>query len=333
MALISLFSAKGAPGVTSTAMLVAALWPRPTLLVDADANGGDVALRLTAPNGSALTRTPGLLTLLPLARHGLAPGVVLDHAQVSLGGQQVLVGVDNPEQAGAGVALWPVLAKAFRDLPGIDVVVDAGQLSSRSGHLALVQRSDLVLGVVRAEPSSVVHMRRRAAQLAESFQALGAEGPAPMLGMVCVESVQGQAEASSAVGTIAAEIGSVHDFGQVALDAKAVRMFHGEPVFRPERTMLVRSGRSLVQRLTAAIAPALVGPDAGSAAEVPNDAATDPATDPATDEASDGPAHQPPAGNSPAGEPVNVGGPAAGQVSDAQTPPDQPEPRKRRFRR
>ncbi len=258
MALISFFSAKGAPGVTSTAMLVAALWPRPTLLVDADGNGGDVGLRLTSPNGTALTRNPGLLSLLPLARHGLAANVVLDHSQVALGGQRVLVGVENPEQADAGVALWPILARAFHALPGMDVVIDAGQLTSRAGQLSLVQHSDLAIGVVRAEASSVVHMRRRAASLAETFNTLGAD--APTLGMVCVETVQGQPEASSAVGTIAAEIGSLHDFGQVALDSRAVRMFHGEPVSRPERTMLVRSGRSLVERLVTAAGPTLAAP-------------------------------------------------------------------------
>ena len=49
MALIALFSAKGSPGVSTTAMLTAALWPRPSILVDADPMGGDIALRMVTP--------------------------------------------------------------------------------------------------------------------------------------------------------------------------------------------------------------------------------------------------------------------------------------------
>ncbi|WP_158288565.1 hypothetical protein [Ornithinimicrobium flavum] len=133
MALITFFSAKGAPGVTSTSMLVAALWPRQTLLVDADGSGGDLLMRLPDEQGVALTQHPGLLTLLPLARHGLAPGVVLDHSQVVHGGQRVLVGLESAEQSEAAGALWPTLARAFRELPDADVMVDAGQLTPGPG--------------------------------------------------------------------------------------------------------------------------------------------------------------------------------------------------------
>ena len=280
MALISLFSAKGAPGVTSTAMLVAALWPRPTLLVDADGNGGDLLMRLPSDSGLALTQHPGLLTLLPLARHGLSSGVVLDHSQVALGGQRVLVGLDTPEQAEASSALWPTLARAFREVPGTDVIVDAGQLGARSGQLSLVQRSDLVVGVVRAHPASVMHMRERMTVLQQTFAGLGAD--APRLGLVALTGVQQQDEASSAVATVRTDLPEILDLGQVALDPRPERMFHGDPVSRPERTMLVRSGRSLVERLVAAVGPSIAtsaptaqpGPrPGGDGGEVPADGA------------------------------------------------------------
>jgi cellulose biosynthesis protein BcsQ len=73
MALVTVMSAKGAPGATTTAMLLAALWPQDTLLVDADPSGGDVALRLPRLDGRALDRDRGLLSLLPLARRGVTP--------------------------------------------------------------------------------------------------------------------------------------------------------------------------------------------------------------------------------------------------------------------
>ena len=40
MAVIALASASGSPGVTTTALGLAMLWPRPVLLVEADPTGG-----------------------------------------------------------------------------------------------------------------------------------------------------------------------------------------------------------------------------------------------------------------------------------------------------
>lgn len=262
MALISFFSAKGAPGTTSTAMLVAALWPRPTLLVDADPAGGDLLMRLPAASGLALTPRPGLLTLLPLARHGLAPGVVLDHSQVVQGGQQVLVGLDSPEQAEASAALWPTLGRTFADLPGMDVVIDLGQLSTRSSQMPLAERSDILIGVVRPGPASVMHMRQRLTALTRTLTTLGPD--APLVGLVAVADVQQQAEASSALATVLTDVPEVHHLGMVAHDPRAERMFHGDPLTRPERTMLVRSGRTLARRVQTLLAGVVPDPDDGT---------------------------------------------------------------------
>lgn len=269
MALISFFSAKGAPGTTSTAMLVAALWPRPTLLVDADPAGGDLLMRLPTESGVALTQRPGLLTLLPLARHGLAPGAVLDHTQVVQGGQRVLVGLDSAEQSEASAALWPTLARAFGQLPGTDVILDLGQLSARSSQMALAERSDVVVGVIRPTPASVVHMRQRLTALTRTLATLGPDAPA--VGLVAIADVQHQAEASSALATVLTDVPDVHHLGMVAHEPRAERMFHGDPLTRPERTMLVRSGRTLVRRVQTLLAGAVpetdVGTDLGTAAD------------------------------------------------------------------
>lgn len=259
MALISFFSAKGAPGTTSTAMLTAALWPRPTLLVDADPAGGDLLMRLPTDAGMALTQRPGLLTLLPLARHGLAPGVVLDHSQVVQGGQRVLVGLDSPEQAEASAAFWPILGRNFHDLPGTDVVLDLGQLSVRSSQMSLAERSDMLIGVIRPTPASVLHMRQRLTALTRTLATLGPD--APLVGLVAIADVQQQAEASSALATVLTDVPEVHHLGMVAHEPRAERMFHGDLLVRPERTMLVRSGRSLVERVRSLLDGAAPDPD------------------------------------------------------------------------
>lgn len=82
MALVAFVSAKGSPGATTTALLCAALWPSPVLLVDADTEGGDVALRLRREDGAPVDRSRGLLSLLPLARREMQPSTLPEHASV-----------------------------------------------------------------------------------------------------------------------------------------------------------------------------------------------------------------------------------------------------------
>ena len=65
MSTIVLYTAKGAPGATTDAMLIAALWPRRTLLIDCDPAGGDIALRLPAADGSAMDVSTGMLSRDP----------------------------------------------------------------------------------------------------------------------------------------------------------------------------------------------------------------------------------------------------------------------------
>src|ERR1700733_5524315 len=61
MALIAVAADKGAPGVTTTALSLAAVWPRPVLLAECDPAGGDLVYRLPAPGrGRPGRRRPGL---------------------------------------------------------------------------------------------------------------------------------------------------------------------------------------------------------------------------------------------------------------------------------
>ena len=134
MGVLALLSAKGSPGTTTTALLLAALWPAPVLLVDADAEGGDVALRLRREDGAPVDRSRGLLSLLPLARRELQPAVLPEHAQVLRGGVEVLAGLSGPGQAGAAGHLWSNLADAFGRTVDRDVLVDCGRVSPSRGR-------------------------------------------------------------------------------------------------------------------------------------------------------------------------------------------------------
>jgi hypothetical protein len=256
MALVTVLSAKGAPGATTTAMLLASLWPRPTVLVDADPAGGDVALRLPRRDGRALDPQRGLLSLLPSARRGVPPELVHDHTQTALGGQPVLAGLAGPEQSLAVGPLWGTLADAFARLPGADVVVDAGQVHAHSPHLALVDRADLVVWVYRPTAWSALHTRRRLEGLADHF----ADSPSRVV-VVPVASPDERADVVAATSTVLGDWTWVTASEPVALDPKAVVMFEGGEVFRPERTLLARSGRLLADALYAELAPSRPGAD------------------------------------------------------------------------
>lgn len=245
MGTVVLFSAKGAPGVTTTAMLVAALWPRPALLADCDPAGGDVGLRLPAPDGAPLDLNTGVLSLLPLARRGLEPAALLEHSQQVLGGGEVIVGLTGPEQAVAAGATWTTIARAFADLDSHQVIVDAGRLDPTSPVLPVARAADLVACVVDASVTGVFAARARLRAVLPSLAA--ADGLGPKVGVI----VRGdrQADADSAFAVIKSEFADVGALGYVPTDRDGVRMFHGQRVGHPERTMIARSGVDLVGQL------------------------------------------------------------------------------------
>jgi hypothetical protein len=255
VALISLMSAKGAPGTTTTTMLLANLWPAPSILVDADPLGGDIAMRLPGEHGP-LDPGQGLMSLLPAARRGLEPQTVVAHAQTALGGQQVLAGLPGPEQAVAAAPLWPSLAQAFARVPGIDVFADAGQVSSRSTHLAMVEASSALLCVYRPRAWSAIHTRRRLESLEGQLR-----DRQTRVGIVCVAAPSDSHDVAAAAQTITAGLPWVTDYGTVAHDPATVVIYEGGEVFRPERSLLARSGHTLARRLYADLAPVAAAPE------------------------------------------------------------------------
>jgi hypothetical protein len=246
---VAFFSAKGAPGTTTAAMLVASLWPRPALLVDADAAGGDIALRLPAPDGRPLDQSTGMLSLLPLARRAITGDQVLTHAQRVLGGGEVIAGLSGPEQATAAGPVWAALIDVLGAVAGRDMMIDLGRLSANSAVLPMAARADVAVLIARDTVSGVFAARARLHTLVPAL--IDAHGGGPQLGLV----VQGESdrEADSAASVIRGEFPRVQFFGRLAWDVAGVRMFDGQHVSRPERSMIVRSGRDIVAALDGAL--------------------------------------------------------------------------------
>ncbi|MEW1959976.1 hypothetical protein [Kineococcus sp. NPDC059986] len=267
MAVVTFLSAKGSPGVTTTALLAAALWPRPALFLEADPAGGDLAARLSAPDGGVLDTGRGLLPLLSAARHGLDAAAVLDQAQPVAGGTQVVLGVGGPGQALAAGRGWAALAAAVGELgrpsgddpdaPGpLDVLVDAGRVGAAPLHLDLLRGSDCVVVLVRAETAAVLHARDRVQLLQTALRR--PDGWRPRLGVVVVgDTTRRSGDVTSAVDVLRSAVPGVEELGRLPLDPVGASVFTGGRVTRPERTALVRAGRTLVAGLVGTL-PALL---------------------------------------------------------------------------
>jgi hypothetical protein len=241
MTVVALASAKGAPGVSTSALLLAALWPQ-ALLVEADPWGGDLRCRLSDATGGPLRPDLGVVSLL--SAHNLT-GVVTDrsltgHAQQLPGGLAVLVGPGSPAQAEALRGLWPQLATAVQSSPE-PVVLDAGRIDGhREAHLQLLRAATRVLLVSRADLASLVHTR----DLLDRLAAHGVPAEVLVIGTGAERDA-----AARALGT-----GGVHLLPDDRAAASALTA--GQWSRKLDRSPLVVAGRRLVTALTEQLPPA-----------------------------------------------------------------------------
>lgn len=156
--LVGLCSVKGAPGVTTTALALAATWPTgDPLVVEADPSGGDLSTRF------GLATTPGMVSLAAAARRKADPSVLAEHSQTLPGGVRVVVGPVASEQACAALG---VLAKqgsqVLRSVSDGDadspVMMDVGRLDSTSPALPVVRDTDALLVLARPRADELAHV-------------------------------------------------------------------------------------------------------------------------------------------------------------------------------
>ena len=123
MAVIALTSASGSPGVTTTAVALAFLWPRPVVLVEADPTGGSAIL------AGYFRGTRGYdVGIVELALSALSPSDALREAIGLIPDTHVslLAGTRSRTQAAALRDVWTPLAetlgqlKAFHDGKRLD---------------------------------------------------------------------------------------------------------------------------------------------------------------------------------------------------------------------
>jgi hypothetical protein len=247
MALIAFAADKGAPGVTTTAMALTSVWPRPILLAECDPSGGDLVYRFTAVGGGHLDPRRGVLSLGIAARRGMPPQQAWEHVQKMQGGIDLLAGVTNSEQ-GAGLnSLWGSIGRLLAGLPQADVIADCGRIGVDGPVYDLLAEAVMVVLVSRAGVADVIRLRDRAAALAA---ALEHRRRGTRIGVLVVADSK---RASAALGEVqhvldqakvpAKVIGGLPD------DPRSAQMFRDGQMGKLAKTPLVRSARGLAKQL------------------------------------------------------------------------------------
>lgn len=254
---LALVSAKGAPGVTTSALLLAALWPFPACLLEADPAGGDLRFWQNSIDGAPLRPDLGMVSLLAAYRAGAGADrisgpdrSVLAHCQQLPGGLPVLVGAGSPAQHAALGPCWPLLttnlqngrqdplavdAGAARD---VEPIVDAGRLLSDEHQSRLLTAMSLVLVVCRPSVSGVAHTRDALAALhAQRVDA----------GVLVIGTPTEAAQTQDALGLAPASGRSA--VRQLPDDPAAARSLAGEWTRKLDRSPLVAAGRRLAAEL------------------------------------------------------------------------------------
>jgi hypothetical protein len=160
MAVIVLTSASGSPGVTTTAVGLGLLWPRPVLLVEADPTGGSGILagyfRGTREYKAGLIE----LALSPVDISDALRDVVqpIDGSNASY-----VAGTRSHAQAAGLRDLWAPLAGALAalDEQGQDVLVDAGRLGLVGSPEPILSSADLTVLVTRSTLPALAAARSR----------------------------------------------------------------------------------------------------------------------------------------------------------------------------
>ena len=174
MGLIAIASLNGSPGVTTTALALAATWPEapPPTVVECDPSGGDIAARWR------LRSRPGLTDVAAAAAEfGASDPEALEEGvqTIEVCGAELRVVCAAPGGAGVRSALPQVAAPGAKvlDRPGSWAIADLGRLDWGSVAWPLVATADATLLIVEGSLAGVAHLRSRIGDLRQA-EALGA---------------------------------------------------------------------------------------------------------------------------------------------------------------
>jgi hypothetical protein len=242
--LIAVAADKGAPGVTTTALALAAVWPRPVLLAECDPAGGDLVYRLPGDGGGRLDPRRGLLSLAVAARRDLQPTQLWTHAQKLRGGLDVLLGVTSAEQGAGLEPLWGPVGSALAGLPQADVIADCGRLGPDGAYYDLLAHAAAVVLVTQPSLGEVVRLRDRAAAVALAVRQRS--GQDARVGVLVVADHRVFSRALAEVGQV---LGAVGVLGGIAFEPRSAELLRGEWGGRLDKSLLIRTAREVAGQL------------------------------------------------------------------------------------
>ena len=268
MALIAITADKGSPGVTTTSIALAAIWPRPVLLAECDPAGGDLVYRLPGADGQRLDPRRGLLSLAVAARRGLQAHQVWQHAQKLHGGLDVLTGVTSSEQ-GAGLEnLWGSVGSVLAALPEADVIADCGRIGADGPYYDLLAQAAAVVMVSKATLGDVVRLRERAAAVTAGVHRRGR--PGVRVGVVVIADHKHFNGALAEVGqSISQGPAPASVIGGLAYEPKSADMLRGEWGGKLDKSLLIRTAREIAAHLAGQLPANAAARPAGAQAAVP----------------------------------------------------------------
>lgn len=240
MAVVLVASAAGAPGVTTTAVGLALVWPNAVVLADCDRTPAQSVLAgyLRGTNAGGL----GLTGLARAHREARPLAAALPGETIPLALGEVrrtfLPGFASPGAAQLFEPAWTGLGDAFAALSqaGVDVVVDSGRIGPHGPPAGLLAQADAVLVLTRTHLPALSALRLHLPILIESLDRLRSSTAG--LGLVLV----GEGRPYSA-----AEIGAqfaVRVAGTLPYDPGAAAVL-GEGAPEPRRYQDSRYVRSL----------------------------------------------------------------------------------------
>lgn len=245
MSLIVMGAAKGSPGVTTAAVALAAVWPRPAIVAECDPSGGDLALRLNAEGAHPLAQDRGMLSLATAVRSNAADTALSDHVQTAAGGLEILVGASTPALASVLDPLWPALGVHMAAAEDRDVLADCGRLTPPTQALQLERGARLLVLVVRGTTTGMSHLRPLLIDLADR------DVTANVVVLPVMEPRgAGRAEVDDVVRQVSGRLHPVV-VGPLALDPAGAAGLAGEWTRRLDRTPLVESARRVAHELDA----------------------------------------------------------------------------------
>lgn len=163
MAVVALLSAKGSPGVTTTALGLAMAWPRPVILIEADTSGSSIAAGYLRGEQD---HSRGMLSLAEEHYRDPHSWSLRNHTTALGESVELLLGVPDADFAPAVQTLWPNLVTALTSLEesGIDAIVDLGRVTGNDDRSPLLQAAHqriLITGSRLPDAFAARHAARR----------------------------------------------------------------------------------------------------------------------------------------------------------------------------